>query len=86
MTEEGRTQQILITSDFSIKYTPKETLSESFHFTTEIVFAGESKEKINLKKKKKESTVLFGVNTVIMTTNIRIALIMCQMLSPLYIY
>ena len=53
MTEEGRTQQILITSDFSIKYTPKETLSESFHFTTEIGFAGESKEKINLKKKKK---------------------------------
>ena len=47
MTEEGRTQQILITSDFSIKYTPKETLSESFHFTTEIGFAGESKEKIN---------------------------------------
>lgn len=52
MTEEGRTQQILITSDFSIKYTPKETFSESFHFNTEMGFAGESKEKINLKKKR----------------------------------
>lgn len=47
-------------------------------FTTEIGFAGESKEKMN-KKKKKESTVLTGVNTAIIT-NIHIALIMCQML------